>query len=140
MTSKAKNVLIFMIVLSAALVIGGAVWTTVEGVRAAKFAKTTATVTSCETQDVDGQTITVKAFVSFDAGGESYENVMYVGDLSRCNVGKQLRVYYKKSDPSSGAYSKSSDLGFALMLLGGGMLWLAISVTYAVVMRKTSTL
>ena len=137
MTSKPKNIIIFMIVLSAALVIGGAAWATAEGVRGAKFDKATATVTSCQTQDVDGKTVTVKAFVSFEANGVKYDNVLYVGDLSRCKEGAQMRVYYKKSEPSGGAYSKSSDLGFALMLLGGGALWLAIVVAYAVVVKKS---
>ena len=34
----------------AAVVIGGLVWTVSEGVRSAKFIKTVATITSCETE------------------------------------------------------------------------------------------
>lgn len=140
MSGRARSILIFMIALSAALVVGGAVWSVVEGVRGAKYGKATATVTSCETQDLDGEDVVVKVLVTYEADGTRYDGVSYIGDLNRCKVGMQMNVYYIKAAPDGYVYSKSSDLGFALILLCGGALWLGICAAYAVAMKKTGHL
>lgn len=140
MSDRARGILIFLIALSAALVIGGTAWSVVEGVRGAKYAKATATVTACETQDLNGEDVIVKVLVSYSADGTVYDDVSYIGDLNRCKVGMQMKVYYIKDAPAEYVYSKSSDLGFALILLCGGVLWLGICVAYAVVLKKTGHL
>ena len=140
MSGKARSILIFMIALSAALVIGGAVWSVVEGIKGAKYGKATATVTACETQDLDGEEVVVKVLVAYEANGEKFDGASYIGDLNRCTVGMQMNVYYIKAAPSEYVYSKSSDLGFALILLCGGALWSGICAAYAVTMKKTGYL
>lgn len=133
MTARGRKTLIaVMIALSAAVIIGGGIWTVTQAVRDAGFVKVSATVTACETGDLDGSDVTVKVLVSYERDGKNYENASYIGDLGRCKVGMTMNVYVQKNGTGEYVFSKSSDLGFALIMMCGGLLWLGISIVYAV--------
>lgn len=140
MISQSRRILYIMLIVSVVLVIGGTAWAIAEGVRGAQYGKATATVTACEKQQTGNDEVNARVLVKYKANGTLYENVTYIGDLNRCYVGLSMRVYYKKSAPSEYVYSKSSDLGFSLILLAGGVLWLAITVGYMVVAKQTGRL
>lgn len=132
----AVAVLIFIIL--GAVTIGGLAWTITQGIRASGYSRAVATVTSCQTQDLDGEEVNVLVLVSYaDADGNLYENASYIGDLNRCTVGMQMNVYYLNDGDRSYVYSKSSDLGFALIMLCGGAVWLAAAVAAVVCLNKS---
>ena len=112
----------------AAITVGGLVWTITQGIRSAKFGKTIATVTSCETEKLGDEDVIVKVLVSYEAEGKTYENASYIGDLNRCYEGLQMQAYYSIDGDKSYVYSKSSDLGFALIMLCSGIVLTAMAV------------
>ncbi len=120
----------------AAVVIGGLVWTVSEGVRSAKFIKTVATVTSCETEKFDEKDVNVKVTVDYEADGGIYKNATFIGDLNRCSEGMRMYVYYQKDGDRSYVYSKPGDLGFALIMLCGGAVWAGIAAVVTVCLKN----
>ncbi len=123
-------------VIIAAIILGGLMWTITQGVRSAKFAGTLGTVVSCETEKLGDEEVNVKVLVNYEADGALYENASYIGDLSRCYKGLQMKVYYLKDGDRSFVYSKSSDLGFALIMLCCGVVWAGIAVVVTVCLRN----
>jgi len=77
----------------------------------------------------DGTEYNSKVLVSFEIADTIYNDVVYVGNLHRCYVGMKMNVYCLKDSPGTYAFAKSGDLGYALILTGGGLLWLVISGT-----------
>ena len=129
---------VIVLVILGAIVIGGAVWTITQGVRFAAYLKAVATVTSVETEEYDGEDVPVRVLVSYTAqDGQSYENASYIGDLSRCSEGMQMNVYYLKDGDRSYVYSKTSDLGFALIMLCAGAVWFVLAVVVVLCLRKS---
>lgn len=129
------TVLIFLVL--SAITIGGLIWTITQGIRSAKFAKTIVTVTSCETEKLGDEDVNIKVLVSYEADGQTYENVSYIGDLNRCYVGLQMQSYYSIEGDRNFVYSKSSDLGFALIMLCCGALWLIILTIVTFLLVRT---
>ncbi len=137
MKANGKQItVIILCVLSAVVLICGVVWSITQGVRGAAYRKTEAEVIKCETQQIDGAEVIVKVLVTFEADGKTYENVSYIGDLSRCRQGMKMKVYYLAEAPAEYVYSKPGDLGFALIMTAGGAFWLVISAVLAVCMKK----
>lgn len=120
----------------AAVVIGGLVWTVSEGVRSAKFIKTVATVTACETEKINDRDVNVKVTVDYEVDGGIYKNATFIGDLNRCGEGMRMYVYYQKDGDRSYVYSKPGDLGFALIMLCGGAVWAGIAAVVTVCLKN----
>lgn len=120
----------------AAVVIGGLVWTVSEGVRSAKFVKTVATVTACETEKINDRDVIVKVTVDYEVDGGIYKNATFIGDLNRCSEGMRMYVYYQKDGDRSYVYSKPGDLGFALIMLCGGAVWAGIAAVVTVCLKN----
>lgn len=135
---KRVAIAIAVLAILGAIVIGGAVWSITQGVRAAAYEMSTATVTFVETEEYDGEDIPVRVLVSYmSQDGQSYENASYIGDLSRCSEGMQMNVYYLKDGDRSYVYSKSSDLGFALIMLCAGAVWLVLAVVIVLCLHRS---
>ena len=122
-----KTIIVFSVIVS--IVLGGAIWAITQAVKSTDYDKTTALVTACYTEKINDEDVVTKVEVSCSINGTTYENVIYIGDLNRCYEGLQMKVYYKKSKlPPVYVYSKSSDLGFALIMMCGGLAWLALAI------------
>lgn len=136
MPDKRKIALaVLAVILFSAITLGGAAWAIAEGVRSADYVRTTATVTACNTQLIDGEEVVTEVLVTYSADGREYEGASYIGDLSRCSTGLRMNVYYLKDGDPMYVYSKSGDTGFAIIMCAGGAVWLAIA---AVVIRAMS--
>lgn len=133
---KKLTIAIIAFIIIIAITISGLIWTITQGIRSAKFAKTVAAVISCETEKLGDEDVNVKVIVNYEADGELYENASYIGDLSRCYEGLQMQVYYLKDGDRSFVYSKSSDLGFALIMLCCGVVWSGIAVVVTICLRN----
>lgn len=135
---KKVSVVVLLFIILIAITIGGLVWTITQGVRATGYTKAVATVTSCETQNIDGEQINVRVLVSYsDENGNLYQNASYIGDLNRCSVGMQMNIYYLNDGDRQYVYSKSSDMGFALIMLCGGAVCLVIAAVATVCLKKS---
>ena len=135
---KRITVAVLVFIILGAVTVGGLVWTITQGIRASGYSQAVATVTSCETQEIDGEEVNVRVLVSYsDGSGNLYENASYIGDLNRCSVGMQMNVYYINDGDRAYVYSKSSDLGFALIMLCCGAVWLAIAAVVTACLYKS---
>lgn len=122
-----KTIIVFSVIVTIVLV--GAIWAITQAVKSTDYDKTTAVVSACYTEKINDEDVVTKVEVSCSINGATYNNVIYIGDLNRCYEGLQMKVYYKKSKlPPMYVYSKSSDLGFALIMLGGGLAWLVLAI------------
>ncbi len=76
---------------------------------------------------VDGESLQNND-VSMGKGGiESTSSLMFTDDLSEFPVGKKVKVYYKPGEPSTSCL-KPGVVVQSVMLLGAGLLWLALSI------------
>lgn len=135
---KKSAVAAIVLALLAAVTIGGLVWTITQAVRSSGYIRAVATVTACETQDFDGEQVNVRVLVEYtDADGVRRTDASYIGDLNRCSVGLTMNVYYPKDGDRGYVYSKPSDLGFALIMLCGGAVWLAVAAGVVVCLNRS---
>lgn len=116
-----------VLILLLATTVGGLAWTIAESVYASDFSKCQAQVVNCTTEVVDesGYEIITSVEVLCKTPADEEFYAQFVGDLSRCQIGQTFTAYYRQSDKTV-VYPRSSDLGFALIMLFGGLGSLAI--------------
>lgn len=135
---RTRRVAVASIVLGvlAAITIAGGVWTITQAVKSSAYDSAYAEITAVETEGEGDSLLVRRVLVKYTAGGETVENARYIGDLSRCRVGYSMKVYYKIDGDKSYVYSKSSDIGFALIMLCAGGAWLIIATVAVVILKR----
>lgn len=136
MNSKLKKIIIFVVVISTILTVGGVVYTSLLGVENSRYTKTMGTITEIETETTGEYTVIVKsATVTYQTPDGTKANKLTGVLPSRLEKGAEVEVRYNNENTDL-VTAEMIDWFPAVMLLILGVLYAVGGATVVVFKKK----
>ena len=135
MNARLRKLIIIVVVISAVLIIGGVVYTSILGVEANQYSKTTGTISAIATEERGENTFVVKwAIVTYETPQGTKTNKLAGVLPPRLEEGAEVEVRFNKNNPDV-VTAEMIDWFPAVFLLVLGVLY-AIGGSLVVILRK----